>query len=483
MKNRLASAAAAIGVALLSMGAFPTTAHAGSTDIYDAGGSGQGILFTAAVRPSIFDPLVQGGVAYSEATLSSSGGGASGSFAAALYPGKFGIGALGCSGAPGGPWHQAQYPPAGVCNEHEEGALVARPASLGNANLDMVMDTAFTNTDVKTGYMSADAHLDESHSLVRMQRVALVPDPSQPSPFEVGSVTVAADGERTADHATHSVRSSVKDVSLLAGALTIAEIVSTTHTLSDGVTATADATLTFKDVRAFVSGAYHHATIDNEGVHIDDPTLTRAQNLSQTESFGDSLADANISITVGTPVELVDGSAADASVGGLTLAVRGTVPSVKVPSELAPVITEVIKQIPTKCLNDIGGPLPLCFGSGVVPGFGSQVVYSISIGGASSRSVAYAGYVYTPPVCTQNCGGFVPPGGPITYPTPDIPTFGPGPVAGDQPVQQIQPGPTTAGGPLVGLVARLPAAALIWAGAAFLILAVGTALAPSLRDA
>ena len=494
MKRRITKAAVALGAACLALAGLAPLAHASTVvvlpraiEAYDVGGAASGIIATAAVRPSIFDPLAQAGNLYAEATLSSQADGTSASIAAQIFPGKFGIGAVGCAGLKG--WVQAAYPEAGGCKEAQEDTLLAAGrstigAGLGAPQLDDVLNTFLDRTEVKAGNMRAEAHFGTSSATVTTQRYALLTAPGGPPAVEAVSMSVTADTYLSSEQRVgHKVRSAIKDLSILDGVLQIGSLVSTASTESTALMADAVAGLTFSDVTALVDGKQRRATIDGSGVHLNDPALNKDQNLGLTETFNDALLKAGITITVGSPTKIVDGTSADASVGGLLIAFHGTAPSVKVPDEVAPVVAQIIGQIPTSCLNDFGGPLPLCFGPGVLPGFGSEVVYSMVLGSAASHAIAFPAPVIVPdPGCVANCGSGGP--GPIIGPIgdPNLPEFCCPEVPKGAPVQPST-GTVVQQGPLVGLVARLPAAVLLWLGAAFLVLAVGMAMGPSLRHA
>src|SRR5439155_8195451 len=153
----------------------------------------------------------------------------------------------------------------------------------------------------------------------------------------------------------------------------------------------------------------------------------------------------------------VDGANAETSVGGLTNSLDATLPVVSVPQEVAPTLAKIINQIPTHCLSDFGVPAPVCFGPGVLPNFGSEARVTFTIG--STDAFAVGGLALSIPSvggCTT-CS-IIPP--PITSPStaPVINPGGPQPLTSPptvQGTQQIR---------LFGLVARLPAVALLWVG-------------------
>jgi hypothetical protein len=226
------------------------------------------------------------------------------------------------------------------------------------------------------------------------------------------------------------------------------------------------------------NGARHEVTIDNNGIHSNDPGLSRDQNLALGEQINDLLAQAGITITAATPTKILDGASGESSVGGLVISLDGTVPQVPVPQEVAPTLAMLINSIPTQCLSDFGIPAPICFGAGILPGLGSHARLTFTIG--ATDAFAVAGLGFTPPPtsgCIGVCGGVTPP---ITAPSV-LPAFN----GGNSPQPLVQPpaAPQTQPLRLFGLVARLPAVALLWAGLGLIILAMGFAYGPSLRHA
>jgi hypothetical protein len=136
-----------------------------------------------------------------------------------------------------------------------------------------------------------------------------------------------------------------------------------------------------------------------------------------------------------------------------------------------------IKPLLPKEFTDAFPDLPLCVSPNAIPGPGSGVVTSFAIGSVRSTSIAVRGFDLEepPPIDLPiDGGGFGPPLGPIdTSPVPGG-FVQPGTNGGTgQPVGRPQ---------LFGLVARLPAGALLGGGVVLLALAIGVAMGPSLRS-
>ena len=138
MRKWVAGAAAALGAVCLILA--PMTSARAAVEplpIYQATGIAQGVLTTLTLRPSIFDPLMEMGTAYTRVSLTSEGGGLSHSLAAQTYPGSLIVGFLGCGGSAipqiGGTvtsgWIQANYPAGGGCATSAHHTMAALPDS------------------------------------------------------------------------------------------------------------------------------------------------------------------------------------------------------------------------------------------------------------------------------------------------------------------------------------------------------------------
>jgi hypothetical protein len=487
-RARLSAGAAALGALCLVLAPLARPASATAPlEIYDGRGIGQGIVMTFAVRPSIFDPLVQVGADYVETKFSSQGGGIGDALSAPGFPGKFAVGALtgavGCGGLKG--WVEARYPPTEkpTCKTTSDDSFV---------RTDPILDRLETGI----GVMHAEAGPDNGLGTINSGGVSLRSDAKTPI-VEVGEMLVRSGGLRAGATVEHLTQVTANDVRLLDGVITIGSIISTARTSSDGVTGTADGTVTFADVFADVGGDKHRATIDEHGIHISDPKLDRDQNLGLQEQLDDALFNAGISISASSPEETIDGAQSNATVGGLVMSFQVAIPAVPVPDEAAPAYGQVVDQIPTKCVRELthderphvdpqidkpiddGVPkVPLCFNAGaLIPVGGSEPALQLTVASAQAYTVGAPGITFTPPSFTPPPivdGHAIPPS--YTVGGPDQPL----PQAGVPSTGPLASAPATTP---VGLIARLPAIALAWAGAVLLVLAVGTALGPSLRHA
>jgi len=474
MRKRVAGAAAALGAVCLILTPMASArADVTPLPVYQATGISQGVLTTMTLKPSIFDPLMEIGTSYTRTSITSEGGGLAHSLAAQVYPGSLVVGFAGCggSGIPqiGGTltqgWVQANYPAGNGCKESVHSTLVSLPSS------PLTQIASITGGDMRAnaGQSSGGAAIETSRFTVTGGSAGQV--------LSIGSMTTKTNAFATDKLVNNVVTSTAKDISLLGGILKIGTLTSTSIATSDGTTGAGQGTLTFANATIAANGATHSISIDNTGIHSDDPQLSRAQNISLSEQLTDLLAQAGITLTAASPTKIIDGANAESSVGGLTISLDATVPSVQVPQELTPVLAQIINAIPTHCLSDFGIPAPLCFGPGILPNFGTEARITFTIG--STDAFAVGGLSLNPGIssgCTT-CNSPPPPiVGPSSAPLITAPT-------GQQPVASPPVVQGTGQFRLFGLVARLPAVALLWAGLVLLVLAFGSAYGPSLRHA
>ncbi|MGZ4212228.1 MAG: hypothetical protein ACXVQV_03240 [Actinomycetota bacterium] len=470
-RTSVARAAAALGVACLLLAPMASAARADSTlPIYQASGIAQGLLTTITLKPSVLDPLIEVGTNYTNTTISSEGGGISHTLAAQAYPGSILVGFIGC-GQDVRAWVQAAYPAGGGCKSSVHETLFST-TSTGNQQMDASLKPLTSVTSSTLGDLRASAGEGTGDASIETHRFLLASDPTAPI-LSIGSMTTSTHSTAVGKTLQNIVTSTAKDVSLMGGVVKIASITSTSVASSDGTKGVAKGTLTFVGASVLASGTRHEISIDNTGIHSTESSLTREQNLALGEQITDLLAQAGIQLTAATPTKIVDGASGEASVGGLVISLDGTVPSVPIPQEIAPVLGQVINQIPTQCLSDFKIPAPICFGPGIVPGLGSEAKVTFTIGSTDAFAVGGLGFGFGPG--TGGCSTC------STSPKSVLPTtISAPPVGGSQPQPLSQPAlqPRLR---LFGLVARLPAIALLWGGATLLVFAVASAFGPSLR--
>jgi len=489
MRTKWARAAAAAGAACLLAIPLAGGANASSgpaISVYESTGTGHGIGMRFAVTPSIFDPLLDVALLHGTTGISSQGAGQAQAIASLLFPGSLVVGGAGCAGVPGGLWVQGFSPPPPACPSEQEATLNPDQRSSFNPDFDPVANEVLDRVTLNQGKVRAATEIGEAETVTYVQDIALATTPNGPPIIHIDSLRITTLATATSERVGHRVAVNANDVSLLDGLITIGSLSSLAETTSDGIAGEADGRLTLKDVSVDDGTTSREAIIDHEGIRITDPDLSREQRLGLQENIKTELLQAGLMITIGSPVEIVEGSRAEATVGGLVLSVTGRVPIVAYPDELAPALADVFEQVPTRCLYDFGADaLPVCFGAGVLPGPGTTPRASFSIASASAFTVGspldfgFGGgeipTVPTVPFDPGNTGGSpFQPGGSFD-PSPSVPARGPE-------TSQIPP-PVQARGPLVGLVAKMPSAALLGAGLALMVLALGLALGPSLRHA
>lgn len=507
-KRRLAATAAALGVTCLALIAIPSAgAQTTTLGIYDSTGLGSGIKFTAAIQPSLFDPLVEGGFALSRTSITSQGQGLADSLAAQVFPGQLATGALGCefrasggeseefdnisSAAQRSLWVGAKHPPGAGCKAEDEATLTPTSSTLlggfGFPNLEEAgLSQVTDHVSARQGDHRAEARLGQAKAMVRTSGLALRPDPAQPPVVSVGSVVSESQNVWDGAGVGHAARVTMNDVEIAGGMVRIGKLVALAATASDGAAGTPDATFTYADVTVNAGGTQRSATIDNEGVRVTDPALGHKQRLSLSEKINDTLLGAGLEISVGEPTEISEGPTAEAAISGLVLTIRGKIPELPPlpsagPVNPASVIGPILSQIPTRCLSEFDPSLPgLCFGSGLIPSGGNVVTATIALGNASSLTGGSPTPVFEAG-CPECPGGTGVGGSQFiagTPGTPGVPGTPPQTIGGNGGAGGAGgAGPTN----LVGLVARMPSALLAALGGVFLLLAVGMQMRPSLE--
>ena len=257
MKSRrglLARASAVAGATLLFLVPLVNDAGAQTTPLplYETSGVGRGITATFAVEPSIFNPLLDAGLLYAQASTTSQGEGQSYALGAQMFPGTFAVGAatgeVGCDGIPIAPWAQALYPPTDSCDSDQD-VTIAEPGRppFGIADMDPlfdpfqpVFDPIRERLTIKGGELSAHNGRGHSAALVKTSRVALHPDASLPAIVSIDALTVESTGDALDAAVTHVVTVRATGVELLGGVVKVDSVVTRAMTSSDASSAVAD---------------------------------------------------------------------------------------------------------------------------------------------------------------------------------------------------------------------------------------------------
>ncbi len=353
---------------------------------------------------------------------------------------------------------------------------------------------------IDTGHIVTNATADRASGRATTNVVGLAPI------IQITSLDVVSESIRRLDHVEHMARTVVNGITIgVSEALkvSIGKLVAMAETSSDGASPAARASLKLSDVGVVMNGTEYRATIDETGIRITGFTEDAAvipgfvpQDVNQALQV--LLDQANVRIGTAQGTETVEDVAADASLSGLLITFTGTVPNVFIPNAVSELLYgTIVPQLPealrkefiegSTCYKEDLKPrlpeqltsnlpdLPVCFSAQLIPGPGSGTVTTLSLGTVRSLSAAVqseaiaapgtdggidGGLIPEPPL-----GGIVPP---IDGGFPQDPG-GNGGTVGRQPV-------------LTGLVARLPSWALFGAGGALLLLAMGIAIGPSLRQ-
>jgi hypothetical protein len=461
-RRRGAAAVALIGAACLLLAPQAGAAENGPLvfDSYLARGTSRGVEFSFTFTGSLFEPLLHVGVPYARTDLRSEAGATADAVAAQAYPGDL-ISSQAGENFPG--VALAGYPPG----KESVKDLVPFPgagpvqAGAGHVEAAAAADRAFGTATTASG-----AFTDGEVPLV-----------------SVGSVRVISEGTRTGEGVVQLVRSVVKglEVNLADGfAIRVESVVSTAQASSDGTEGVAEAHLTVGDVVVELGGQTFPATIDDRGIRLPEPLQDLAGvplDLEQTIRAG--LRQAGVSISTAGPIEIVEGATADASVGGLVIGLTGEIPVVPVPQTFAQLIGQIQGSLPPEvndpiCLQeDVSpdAPLPLCIGPQLLPGPGSGMIQTLSLGNVN----AFAAASLAPPPLDDD-GGII--DGPLDPPIGPGPDLSPAPPVTDG---NGDDGSANPGSQLTGLLARMPPGVLLVAGIVLLLVAAGAAVFPLRR--
>jgi len=500
-KTRLGAAmiAAAVACALLFVGATSAPAAGPTIESYQAQGEARGLDVSFTFSGSIFERLLDLGMPQAKSAVTSEGGGASRGAAAQVFPGDLVIGAVG-EAFPG--YRQAVYPREQAADAPDDSHVsdsIKRPAIPG-------VITAGPVLSVDTGHIKTTATETRGSGAVTTNLVSL----GTGAPLiTVGSLASDSVSVRSTDHVDHVAETIAHDISILVTPqliLRIGSLDALARTSSDGASPTADTSLKLSDVSALMNGSTYKATIDQDGIHlVGAPQVPLPSPLSgglvpdtvpgdANQTLGLILSNAGVQIFAAQGTKTVEDISSDASLSGLLVTFTGKVPNVFVPDIVGQLVYEVITpRLPDPvqdrlrksiCYQQNIRPflpkqlgdaidLPVCVSPQIVPGPGSGVVTTFSIGKVRSQSVAVQGVSFVePPIGGGPGGGFLPP--------PVGGEFGNGFPPGTD-VPQGGSGGTTSPKRLTGLVAKLPSAALYGAGLGFFILAMALTFGPSLR--
>lgn len=491
--SRIATAGvtAAMASVILFVGAVGSVAAGPPVESYHALGEARGFDVAFTFQGSLFERLLDLGVPHARSSVTSEAGGESRSSAAQLFPGDLVIGAAG-EQIPG--YRETRFPRQVPTDEPDDSHFSDTfqiPGSIGGG--PFLIDT---------GHVVTKSAANDASGRATTNVVSLAPL------IQITSLDVVSESTRKIDHVEHAARTVVNGITITVSEalkVEIGKLIATAQTSSDGASPSAETSLKLSDVGVVMNGTEYRATIDATGIRITGLSEDAAvipgfvpQDVNQALQL--VLDQANIRIATAQGTNTVDEVAADASLSGLLVTFTGTIPNVFIPNAVSellygtivPQLPEAIRKefiqgstcykedikprLPEQLTSDPRFPdLPVCLSAQLIPGPGSGAVTTFSLGTVRSLSAAVqseaigdpgtdgaidGGFTAEPPL-----GGIVPPtDGGLTQPP-----AGNGGTVGRPPV-------------LTGLVARLPSAALLGAGGALLLLAMGIAIGPSLRQ-
>ncbi len=479
---RIATTVGALGAALVLLLPLATGAVAAAqVSDYQMTGVARGLSLGFGLKDFVLPKILDIGIPHASNELNTSAGASAISEAAQAYPGDVLVGALHPQFPGGFPGYSvSKYPPGQAQNRNVTGSL------FGN---DIPLPTTVGPLGIDNGHLETSARERQASASTITQR--LIFGGAAAPLLTIGSLSSTTSAKAEAAKVSQIARTAVNDLVITPSAgltIKIGKLVSEAITSSDGTTSEATATLTLSDVRVISGTDEYAATIDSKGIHItvregapNSIDLDLAQTLA-TATQG--LQNSGLSIRAAEAIHVIEGANSEASIGGLLIGLTADVPRVPVAQNLInEVLGPITDEIATYCpaqderipppLDEIAKALPVCISPQLVPTAGTGTITSLAIGSVVSVSAASTGFVETP---TGGDGGFVPgPGGDLV---PDVPgDFGNGVTPPGPPGQQ----PPTRSPRLFGLVAKMPAGALLGGGLSFLVIAVAMTIGPSLR--
>ena len=470
---RIATAVGALGAALVLLLPLATGAGAATAvSDYQMTGVARGISVGFGFKDFVIAKVLDLGIPHASNELNTSAGASAAAEAAQAYPGDVLVGALQPQfpgGIPG--YSVSKYPPGQSENRNTTGSI------FGN---EIPLPTTVGPLGIDTGHLETNAREKQASASTTTQRLnfgdALAPL------LSIGSISTTSSAKAEASKVSQIARSAIHDLVITPSAgltIKIGSIVSEAVATSDGTTSDGSASLTLSGVRVIQGTTVYAATIDSKGIHVtgvapeDAPSsidLDLAQNVGNVTQ---GLQNSGLTIRTANAVKVIDGAASEASIGGLLIGLSADIPRVPVAQQLlTQILAPIVTQIPTRC--GLIPQLPVCISPQLIPTGGNGTITSLALGSVDAASAASTGFVQTP--IGGGTGGFG--GGPVGDLGPGItgPDFGNGGTVPNN-GQQQQPQNTR----LYGLVARLPASALLGGGLTFLVIAMAMTIGPSLR--
>lgn len=495
MKRRVRAAAliGAIGAAMFVLLPFASLARADGPALagLSLDGTARGLQVTVGFKDFILGNVVDIASPHAHSELSSTGSGTSRAVAAQLFPGDIVAGnGQARERIPG--FREANYPAPSAKSDPAEAEIDKDDDTYAIGPLNQTAGPI----SIASGHLKTHASADTADSLVASQRFELAG--SSGPLLRMTAMETTSNTNGTGSTIVQQARTTIKNLIFTVSdqlSISIGSIDAVAQSSSDGVAGEAVATFTISNAEVILNGQHFKAAIDNDGIKLEGisgaPPAIPMSPSTATEVTQRILQQYGVSITTSAPVRIVNGAAADATVGGLLIAVRGAIPSVFTPDQAAELIDMVYKRtegLRSRELCPEGNPIassctlngvcpfaaaPLCVTPAVVPGPGQGFMTSFAIGLAHAAASAAPAFEFGPPLPPGEFGGGTFGGGTgefVTQPggsfTENAAPNGSGPARAPQ---------------LFGLVAKMPPGALLGAGTALVVLAVAIAFGPSLR--
>jgi hypothetical protein len=482
-KRTLAAGAAAVGVALIVGALLAPSAGAQqeALTIFGANAVARGIEVTGTPKPFIIDPIASVATPFARTVMNSLP--ESHSLASALFPGDLASSVINEGGT--------------IYNE-SQGQLFYPLALEADSSAPNTQDRTRTIAGLPTAeggltadgiYLRAVAKPEQNDSTATMHRVVLQPQGQANPVVEIDAITVATRADKASDRVGQVSTARAQGLELLGGMIKIGSIVSTARVVSNGTEVTEKSgTVQISGVELIDSeGKPHRARIDNEGIHLEDPSLPPGANKDLSNVVKYLLGRAGITISLLQNTTVVEGAAGDAFAGGLLIDLDsgpceiclGTILG-QLPPEVAQALSQISDPISSQkiCPSDINPGLsavPICVTTGLIP-TSPQLVGTITIASAGANVSGALENVPSVGGGVESGGGGEVSGG------AEIPgsSFVPGTEGGEVSTG----GGTSTGGPagaLTGLASEMPDPLLAALGVIFLLIAMGLLVGPSFR--
>jgi hypothetical protein len=230
------------------------------------------------------------------------------------------------------------------------------------------------------------------------------------------------------------------------------------------------------------NGTPHRATIDDHGIHVEDPNFPHEVNKDFSNVLNYLLGRAGITISTLDTTETSDGAIGNAFAGGLLVDFDSGPCEIclgTILGQLPPQVADALGQItgPLSQIKECPFPAPLpCVTIGLIP-TSPQVAGTVTIASAAASVSAAL------PEALAGGGSQGPATGAAAPPAAGAEVAGAQFAApsGGAPASSAVTGTTPTAGVLTGLQSKMPAGLLAGLGAGLLVVAMGLLVGPSFR--